>query len=84
MIYVAELIFTTDFRTIPYAPGTVQLTSTIAVGRNRVISFVMAVVISVAVYLFLKCYPPRQGHPRHRPERGSGHGVRDRRAAGST
>jgi branched-chain amino acid transport system permease protein len=54
MIYVAELIFTTDFRTIPYAPGTVHLTNAIAVGRNRVISFVMAVVISVAVYLFLK------------------------------
>jgi branched-chain amino acid transport system permease protein len=54
MIYSAELIFTTDFRTIPYAPGTVQLTSTIAVGQNRVISFAMAVVISVAVYLFLK------------------------------
>ena len=31
MIYTAELIFTTDFRTIPYAPGTVRLTSTIAV-----------------------------------------------------
>jgi branched-chain amino acid transport system permease protein len=54
MIYVAELVFTTDFRTIPYAPGTVHLTGTIAVGRNRVISFVMAVVISVAVYLFLR------------------------------
>jgi branched-chain amino acid transport system permease protein len=54
MIYTAELIFTTDFRTIPYAPGTVQLTSTIAVGRSRVISFVMAVGISTAVYLFLK------------------------------
>jgi branched-chain amino acid transport system permease protein len=54
MIYTAELIFTTDFRTIPYAPGTVQLTSTIAVGRSRVISFVMAVAISTAVYLFLK------------------------------
>jgi branched-chain amino acid transport system permease protein len=54
MIYTVELIFTTDFRTIPYAPGTVQLTSTIAVGQNRVISFVMAVTISVGVYLFLK------------------------------
>jgi branched-chain amino acid transport system permease protein len=54
MIYTAELIFTTDFRTIPYAPGTVQLTSTVAVGRSRVISFVMAVAISTAVYLFLK------------------------------
>jgi len=54
MIYVAELIFTTDFRTIPYAPGTVQITSAIAVGQNRVISFVMAVAISIGVYLFLK------------------------------
>jgi branched-chain amino acid transport system permease protein len=54
MIYTAELIFTTDFRTIPYAPGTIQLTSTIAVGRNRMISFAMAVLISLAVYLFLK------------------------------
>ena len=54
MIYVVELLFTTDFRTIPYAPGTVHITSGIAVGRSRVISFVIAVVISVAVYLFLK------------------------------
>ena len=54
MIYTVELIFTTDFRTIPYSPGTIQLTSTIAVGRNRMISFAMAVVISIAVYLFLK------------------------------
>jgi branched-chain amino acid transport system permease protein len=54
MIYVAELIFTTDFRTIPYAPGTVQLTRTIAVGQNKLISFGMAVVISTGVYLFLK------------------------------
>jgi branched-chain amino acid transport system permease protein len=56
MIYTAELLFTTDFRTIPYAPGTVRLTSTIAVGQNRVISFVMAVVITAAVYLFLKLH----------------------------
>ena len=54
MIYTAELIFTTDFRTIPYSPGTIQLTSTIAIGQNRVISFAMAVVITAAVYLFLK------------------------------
>jgi branched-chain amino acid transport system permease protein len=54
MIYVAELIFTTDFRTIPYAPGTVQLSRTIAVGQNKVISFGMAVAISAGVYLFLK------------------------------
>jgi branched-chain amino acid transport system permease protein len=54
MIYTAELIFTTDFRTIPYAPGTVQITRTIAIGQNRVISFAMAVVITTAVFLFLK------------------------------
>jgi branched-chain amino acid transport system permease protein len=54
MIYVAELIFTTDFRTIPYAPQAVQITSTIAVGRNKLISFVMAVAITAAVYLFLR------------------------------
>jgi branched-chain amino acid transport system permease protein len=54
MIYTAELIFTTDFRTIPYAPGTVQVTSSIAVGQNRVISFAMAVVITTTVFLFLK------------------------------
>jgi branched-chain amino acid transport system permease protein len=54
MVYVAELIFTTDFRTIPYAPETVQITSTIAVGKSKLISFVMAVVICVGVYVFLK------------------------------
>jgi branched-chain amino acid transport system permease protein len=54
MIYVAELLFTTDFRTIPYAPQTVQITSTIAVGQNKLISFAMAVVISVCVYAFLR------------------------------
>jgi branched-chain amino acid transport system permease protein len=54
MIYVAELIFTTDFRTIPYAPHTVQITETIAVGQNKLISFVIALVISVSVYVFLR------------------------------
>ena len=54
MIYVAELIFTTDFRTIPYLPGSIRITSTIAVGQNKVISFGMAVVISAGVYLFLR------------------------------
>src|SRR5919106_2652468 len=60
MIYSAELIFTTDFRTIPYAPGTVRLTSTITVGQNRVISFVMAAVITAAVYLFLRLHRLRK------------------------
>jgi branched-chain amino acid transport system permease protein len=54
MIYVAELIFTTDFRTIPYLPRTVQITDTIAVGQNKLISFFMALVISVSVYVFLR------------------------------
>ncbi len=54
MIYVAELIFTTDFRTIPYAPQTVQITETIAVGQNKLISFAMALLISVSVYVFLR------------------------------
>jgi branched-chain amino acid transport system permease protein len=54
IIYVTELIFTTDFRTIPYAPGSLQLSRTIAVGQNKVISFAIAVVISAGVYLFLK------------------------------
>ena len=54
MIYTAELIFTTDFRTIPYVPGTVRLTDSIAIGANRVISFVIAAAISTAVFLFLK------------------------------
>jgi branched-chain amino acid transport system permease protein len=54
MIYVAELIFTTDFRTIPYAPRTVQITESIAVGQNKLISFAMALVISLSVYVFLR------------------------------
>jgi branched-chain amino acid transport system permease protein len=54
LIYGAELIFTTDFRTIPYMPESVEITRTIAVGRNKLISFTMAVVISVGVYVFLK------------------------------
>ena len=54
MIYTAELIFTTDFRTIPYAPQTVQITSSIAVGKNKLISFAMALVISIGVYVFLR------------------------------
>jgi branched-chain amino acid transport system permease protein len=54
MIYVAELIFTTDFRTIPYLPRTVQITDSIAVGQNKLISFAMALIISVSVYVFLR------------------------------
>jgi branched-chain amino acid transport system permease protein len=54
MVHTAEWIFTTDYRTIPYASGTLHLTRTIAVGTNKVISFAMAVGITAAVYLFLR------------------------------
>src|SRR5262245_18892913 len=54
MVYVTELIFTTDFRTIPYAPRTVQITESIAVGQNNLIRFAMALVISLSVYGFLR------------------------------
>lgn len=54
MVYMAELIFTTDFRTIPYAPRTVQITESIAVGQNKLISFAMALAISLSVYVFLR------------------------------
>jgi branched-chain amino acid transport system permease protein len=54
MIYTAELLFTTDFRTIPYVPGTVRVSASIAIGANRVISFAIAVAISTGVFLFLK------------------------------
>ncbi|MFQ5898058.1 MAG: branched-chain amino acid ABC transporter permease [Candidatus Methylomirabilia bacterium] len=54
MIHTVEAIFTTDFRTIPYAPDALQITESIAVGRSRVISFLMAAFISIGVFLFLK------------------------------
>jgi branched-chain amino acid transport system permease protein len=54
MIHIIEAIFTTDFRTIPYARGTIQLTENLALGQPRVISFLMALFISVSVFLFLK------------------------------
>lgn len=54
MIYTVEAIFTTDFRTIPYARGTFQLTENLALGKPRVISFLMALLISIGVFVFLK------------------------------
>ncbi len=54
MIYAVELAFTTDFKSIPYAPDSFQLTETIVVGKSRLISFVMALVISIGVFVFLK------------------------------
>ena len=54
MIYAVEAVFTTDFKSIPYAPDSFQLAGSIVVGKSRLISFVMALVISVGVFMFLK------------------------------
>jgi branched-chain amino acid transport system permease protein len=54
MIHIVEAIYTTDFRTIPYAPDAFKITESIIVGKSRLISFVMAAVISVGVFTFLK------------------------------
>jgi branched-chain amino acid transport system permease protein len=54
MIHIIEAIFTTDFRTIPYAKGTIQITENLALGQPRVISFLMALFISISVFMFLK------------------------------
>ena len=56
MIHVVEAIYTTDFRTIPYAPDAYQLAETIYIGKSRMISFAMAMVISVGMYIFLKMH----------------------------
>lgn len=48
------LIYTTDYRTIPYFPGTVSLYGPFYVGANRLISFLVAIAISMGVFLFLK------------------------------
>lgn len=54
MINIVEWIFTTDYHTIPYFPDSFQITENIFVGKNKVISFCMAVFISMSVYFFLK------------------------------
>lgn len=54
MIHIVEAIYTTDFRTIPYMPDALRFSENISVGRNRLISFVMASVISGGVFIFLK------------------------------
>ena len=56
IIYIVEAIFTTDYRTIPYAPDAFQLTETIAVSRSKIISFAMAAFISITVFIFLKIH----------------------------
>jgi len=56
MIYGVEWQFTTDYKTIPYAPDAFQITESIVVGKSRLISFGMALVISVGVFMFLKVH----------------------------
>jgi branched-chain amino acid transport system permease protein len=56
IIYIVEAVFTTDYRTIPYAPDALQITESIAVGRSKIISFVMAAFISISVFFFLKIH----------------------------
>ncbi len=54
MINVVTWIFTTDFHTVPYYPDSLRITDTIYVGKNRLISFVTALAISLSVFAFLK------------------------------
>jgi len=54
MVNIVEWVFTTDYRTIPYRPDTVELVGTIYIGQNRLISFVSALAISLGVWVFLK------------------------------
>lgn len=54
MINVIEWIFTTDYRTIPYFPDSFRLSENITIGKNKAISFGMALFISLSVYFFLK------------------------------
>lgn len=54
MINIVEWIFTTDYHTIPYQPDSLQISESIVVGTNKVISFAMAFVISMSVFTFLK------------------------------
>lgn len=56
IIHIVEAIFTTDYRTIPYAPDAFQVTETIAVSKSKIISFVMASFISLSVFFFLKVH----------------------------
>lgn len=56
MINIVEWVFTTDYRTIPYLPDALQVTETIYIGKNRLISLAMALGISLSVYTFLKMH----------------------------
>jgi len=56
MINAVEWVFTTDYRTIPYQPDPLALIGSIYVGKNRLISFCMALLISLSVFMFLKLH----------------------------
>ncbi len=54
LVNVVEWIYTTDYRTIPFHPGSFSLVGSLYIGKNRLISFVTALGLSLAVFLFLK------------------------------
>jgi branched-chain amino acid transport system permease protein len=54
MINIIEWIFTTDYHTIPYHPDSFRITENIKLGKNKVISFAIAFLITFSVFFFLK------------------------------
>ena len=54
MINIIEWIFSTDYHTIPYYPDSFQITEHIKLGKNKVISFLIALFITFSVFFFLK------------------------------
>jgi branched-chain amino acid transport system permease protein len=54
MINIIEWIFSTDYRTIPYFPDAFQITENIRLGKNKVVSFLIAFFITFGVFFFLK------------------------------
>ena len=54
MINIIEWVFTTDYRTIPYFPDSVEITENIRLGKNKVISFFISFFITFSVFFFLK------------------------------
>jgi branched-chain amino acid transport system permease protein len=54
MINIIEWIFSTDYRTIPYFPDAFQITENIRLGKNKVVSFLIAFFITFSVFFFLK------------------------------
>ena len=54
MINIIEWVFSTDYRTIPYYPDAFVITENIRLGKNKVISFLIAFIITFGVFFFLK------------------------------